>query len=169
MVKKSTSPVPEFKLQMCPTGSISTTNVQQRQQYAVSTSLLNLRNQLSLVSALEQLHPGLGYILKSSLDHSLSALKIELAFLECILEYLKSLRELLHVVQHDEALDIQAHDHDFEPILDSSCALLRLIVLADGTTCSNTTAMSETCQDQIKDFSANVILKQRSAYTVSRA
>ena len=60
VVKKSTSPIPEFKLQMCPTGSISTTNVQQRQQYAVSTSLLNLRNQLSLVSALEQLHPGLG-------------------------------------------------------------------------------------------------------------
>lgn len=91
--------------------------------------LLYLRDELAGVGTLKELHPSRRHTLEASLDNVLALLvDLEFTILQSLLEQLDRFRIICHVIEDNEASDLDTHGDDFEPIL-QTCSLIRGAVI----------------------------------------
>jgi len=122
------------------------------------TRLLELGEQLALVGSLEQSHPGLGDLLERGLDNVLTLVpNLELSLGNSLLEKLKPFGPLVGIVHDDEALDLNPHAHDLEPVLEAGDGVPGAVVVRDGSACSNTAVPRHARKHEVEDLAADVV------------
>lgn len=118
----------------------------------------NVSDELALVASLEQFQPSLRDTLEIGLDHRLPTIDIQLALSERLLEDLDRSGKVLHVVDDDETLYGNPHNHDLEPVLQTSGALGGSVVTADRSTSDDTALHGHAGKGEIEDLTADVVV-----------
>ena len=122
-----------------------------------SMGLLNSRYQFAGVPTAEQPQPGLRDILEARLDNLLSILNAQLAVRESLLENIESFLSLVQVIHDNEALALQPHRDDFEPILDAISLVAGAVVLRYGTATDDSSVLGHVSQREVRDLTANIV------------
>jgi hypothetical protein len=125
---------------------------------ALRLRLVDLREKLALVGTGEETHPSLGDLVKAGLNNVLALISnSELALGDALLEDLQVLSELISEIQDDEALDLDSHSDDFEPVLQAGEGIAGAVVVGDRTASSDAAELGHASEHQVENLAANVV------------
>jgi hypothetical protein len=114
-----------------------------------------LGKELTLVNTREQLHPNLRLLLNGSLDNSLSSLQLDAAVGSGADELAEDGGDLVHVVEHDKATDVDTRRNKLEPVLKSH--RLGRVITANGTADGNVAVALNAGQHSVEDEATDVV------------
>ncbi|KAI6752407.1 hypothetical protein HG530_013776 [Fusarium avenaceum] len=114
-----------------------------------------LGQELALVTTAEEPHPHLRLLLNGSLNYRLGSLQLDAAVGSGANKLAQDGGDLVHVVEHDEAADVDAARDKLEPVLESH-GLVR-VVTADGTADSDVAVLLDAGKHGVEDLAADVV------------